>query len=268
LATVTEPVIEDPQSERRVASAETVDRCVGNLGGSRVSFTPVAERKAISMSVIKSLFGASSNVCAYTGCEERLTEKAWNAVNGEVAHICGARPNAQRYDPAMSDAERNSFDNLILLCPKHHALIDQLDPAGHTVDNLREMKAESEVHSANSQASFAPSDLTRLALLLLGSLPTLPALSSARPQIVVRRSGKRVTMMNVGSVSATKIAISDSDPDLSPVLFGDVPSSLPPQGRFDIGLWALAFGSPTFAEVTAFWEDPEGNSYVETFPVN
>ena len=228
----------------------------------------MAERTPISISVIKSLFGASSNVCAYTGCEERLTDQAWKAVNGEVAHICGARPSAPRFDPAMSDAERNSFDNLILLCPKHHTLIDRLDPAGHSADALCEMKVKSEANSAKSQSSPSASDLTRLAFLLLGALPTLPALASAQPQIVVRRSGKRVTMMNVGSLSAARITISDSDPDRSPVLLGDVPSSLPPRGRFDIGHWVQTFRSAAFAEVTASWEDPDGNAFVETFPVN
>ncbi len=45
----------------------------------------------------------------------------------------------------MSDDQRNSFDNLLLLCPNHHKLIDDLEPDRHTVEVLEEMKRLSEL---------------------------------------------------------------------------------------------------------------------------
>jgi predicted restriction endonuclease len=40
----------------------------------------------------------------------------------------------------MTEEQRRSFDNLILLCPTHHTIIDR-DPAQYTTDSLKQMKA-------------------------------------------------------------------------------------------------------------------------------
>ncbi len=31
---------------------------------------------------------------------------------GQAAHICGEKPSAARYDPAMTDAQRDAVENL------------------------------------------------------------------------------------------------------------------------------------------------------------
>lgn len=100
---------------------------------------------AISIPDIKTLFALSRNVCAYPGCEERLTDPQWPAVKAEMAHICGEKPNAPRHDPSMSPTEREGYSNRILLCPNHHVLIDRLDPEGHPAALLREMKSRHEL---------------------------------------------------------------------------------------------------------------------------
>jgi HNH endonuclease len=130
----------------------------------------MAHRSPVSIAIVKALFAASPNVCAYTGCDEKLTDPAWRETNAEIAHICGERPGAPRFDPALSVEERNSYDNLTLLCPKHHKLIDRLDPDRHTVEGLREMKAKSELHGSRGRAWATDSELVRFALLLLRSL--------------------------------------------------------------------------------------------------
>ena len=40
----------------------------------------------------------------------------------------------------MTVKERNSYENLLLLCPNHHDLIDELEPERFTVDDLMDMK--------------------------------------------------------------------------------------------------------------------------------
>jgi hypothetical protein len=65
--------------------------------------------------------------------------------NVEVAHICGAHPGSVRYDPSMTDQERASFDNLILLCTAHHKLVDRLSPDNYPVDALRSWKEAAEI---------------------------------------------------------------------------------------------------------------------------
>ena len=68
---------------------------------------------------------------------------------GEAAHICGEHPGAARYDPGMSDSERNSYHNLIFLCPNHHNTIDKLE-SDFPVVALQAMKSKHEecVHDA------------------------------------------------------------------------------------------------------------------------
>jgi hypothetical protein len=230
----------------------------------------MASRSPVSITIVRALFAASPNVCAYTGCGEKLTDPAWKEANAEIAHICGERPGAPRFDPAMSVDERNSYDNLMLLCPKHHKLIDRLDPDRHTVEVLREMKAKGELHGSTSRAWATDSELVRFALLLLGSLAIddSSGVSQTAPRLQVQRSGKQVVMTNVGTDVAMSIVVIDSDVETSPVLLGELPRTLPARARFNIGHWAQTFGSRTFATLTVSWDDEGGNSYVETFPIN
>lgn len=60
---------------------------------------------------------------------------------GEMAHICGEKPGANRHDASQTDAQRDDYQNLILLCPTHHTLIDrQENEPVYTVAVLHEMK--------------------------------------------------------------------------------------------------------------------------------
>ena len=71
----------------------------------------------------------------------------------------------------MTDEQRNDFDNLILLCPNHHRLVDHLRPFDYPVDVLRKMKADHEARAAPASAWGAtPADLSRFAQLLMVAL--------------------------------------------------------------------------------------------------
>lgn len=98
-------------------------------------------------STVKSLFALSGNTCSYRGCESVLADPNWLEVNCDIAHICGERAGAARYDPDMSDEDRRAFDNLILLCPGCHRKVDRLDPSGHPAHVLRQMKEDHEGRS-------------------------------------------------------------------------------------------------------------------------
>jgi hypothetical protein len=99
-----------------------------------------------SQSTVKALFAYSGNVCAYQdpigsgACEQELTNPRWRRVRGQLCHIHGEKPGSARYDPTMSEQERHSFDNLILLCPNHHNLIDDLEPDRHPAEFLHGLK--------------------------------------------------------------------------------------------------------------------------------
>jgi hypothetical protein len=74
---------------------------------------------------------------------------------GVAAHIRGEHAGATRYDPAMTDEQRNAYGNLIYLCGDHHTQIDKQE-ADFPVDRLVTMKAEHESKVREAmQAAFA-----------------------------------------------------------------------------------------------------------------
>ena len=84
---------------------------------------------AITEKSIKLLWSNAAGRCSFTGCTEKLTveQAAESAPHtlGEMAHIKGRRKDANRYDATQNDVERDDYENLILLCPNHHTLIDK-----------------------------------------------------------------------------------------------------------------------------------------------
>lgn len=83
----------------------------------------------ITEKAIKLLWANAAGRCSFTDCKERLTiEQAANLtpyISGEMAHIKGEKVGSNRHDESQTNEERNGYENLILLCPNHHTLIDK-----------------------------------------------------------------------------------------------------------------------------------------------
>lgn len=95
------------------------------------------------------------NRCALPECRKELiidrTESDCESITGEIAHIKGEKPYSARYDPNMTDTERNNHQNLIILCRDHHKMIDdQINT--YTVEKLCEIKKQHEVWIKESTA--------------------------------------------------------------------------------------------------------------------
>lgn len=73
---------------------------------------------------------------------------------GEISHIKASQPGGPRHDQSQTDEQRNGFDNLLLLCPTHHKVVDD-DPESYTVERLVKMKMQ---HEAAQPAVAEPSD--------------------------------------------------------------------------------------------------------------
>ena len=88
----------------------------------------------------------SGDLCALPACGRKLTVDGTDgatASTGEAAHIAGEKPDAARYDPSMTDEQRNDFPNLIYLCGDCHTKIDKLEN-DWPVDKLLAIKAAHE----------------------------------------------------------------------------------------------------------------------------
>ena len=96
----------------------------------------------------------SGDRCALPDCGRNLSEgESGDSFNvGEAAHIAGEHGGgtrghrSARYDPNMTEEERNHYNNLIYICPTCHKKIDAI-PRGETVypvERLRKIKNEHE----------------------------------------------------------------------------------------------------------------------------
>ena len=93
----------------------------------------------------KILWGLSGNRCAFPGCNQELLEDKTDGkiVVGEECHIIARENKGPRGNITISEDEKDKYENLILLCPTHHTVIDG-DPEKYTPEKLKEMRSNHE----------------------------------------------------------------------------------------------------------------------------
>jgi hypothetical protein len=111
------------------------------------SFVLVMSKTAIPPKTKMMLWGKAAGRCQYDGCNEPLdldlvTKAEMNA--SYIAHIYGDQPLGPRYHAELSVKLAKDISNLMLLCDRHHRLIDIEEEAVHTVEHLSAMKASHE----------------------------------------------------------------------------------------------------------------------------
>lgn len=103
---------------------------------------------AISQRDIKLLWGRAASRCAVPDCRLQLTQDSETSSNsitiGEQAHIVAKESNGPRGNSLLTSNERDSYANLILLCPSHHAAIDR-NPGDFPVEKLHALKIDHEL---------------------------------------------------------------------------------------------------------------------------
>jgi hypothetical protein len=110
----------------------------------------------LSQKDIKLLWGRSGNRCAI--CRIELSQDK-NAIGsaftlGEQAHIVGEKEDASRGVSILTEEERNSYHNRILLCPNHHTEIDK-DVERFPVEQLHHLKSIHELWVRETLADSA-----------------------------------------------------------------------------------------------------------------
>jgi hypothetical protein len=107
---------------------------------------------AIKDSTMKRLFGMSRNQCAMPDCKSPLV--IGDVVVGEICHIRARSKGGPRYNATLTAAQKNEFENLILLCSTCHKLVDA-SPDEYTADWLQNVKR------AHESGAPVPLELSR-----------------------------------------------------------------------------------------------------------
>ena len=100
-----------------------------------------AKRLKPTADVLRELYMKSGNQCAFPGCHNAMIDDNGNFI-GQICHIEAAEAGGERFNPNMTNEERRSFDNLMLMCYEHHVVTN--DVTKYQVSELKRMKREHE----------------------------------------------------------------------------------------------------------------------------
>jgi hypothetical protein len=127
---------------------------------------------------LKLLWGRAAGRCSAPWCRVNLIAEETDydpAVPiGEIAHVEAAADGGPRANSALSREQRDSYENLILLCAHCHARFDRQEKS-HSVEAIRRLKQD---HEAWVKASLPERGRSRRgwrAILLRGDHPVDPA---------------------------------------------------------------------------------------------
>ena len=116
-------------------------------------------RRANTKEDYRTLFARTGNQCAFPGCSHPLIDDD-NDFIAQVCHIEAANEGGKRYNPTMTDEERKSVDNLMVLCYPHH--IKTNNEELYSATRLRKMKAEHESKYAASTYQISEQVLSKI----------------------------------------------------------------------------------------------------------
>jgi hypothetical protein len=109
-----------------------------------MSKAPIPPKEAVI------LWGKSAARCAICKCDLIQNPNDGRPFHvGEMAHIEGENEGSARFNSQLIVPDRANYDNLILLCPLDHTLIDK-DPVTYTVEKLRVIKNDHEIFVTDS----------------------------------------------------------------------------------------------------------------------
>lgn len=103
----------------------------------------MASPRSYSDTTKKALYAWSGNQCAYPQCTKTVVEPATEysdvVVTSDICHIHAPNPGGPRWQSELSPKYLKSPDNLIVLCPYHHRIVDR-QPEKYPADILKKWK--------------------------------------------------------------------------------------------------------------------------------
>ncbi|SBT92605.1 hypothetical protein GA0115233_10481, partial [Streptomyces sp. DI166] len=113
-------------------------------------------RRYYSNATIAALMTLARGGCYWPNCNVPTIRmiNGTPRLNLEIAHIRAFEEGGKRFEPTMSVRERNSFDNLILLCNPHHEEVDGPNSDQYPVDVLEDWKHARETDGLDALAGL------------------------------------------------------------------------------------------------------------------
>jgi hypothetical protein len=105
------------------------------------SFGEIPKRLGPRPETVRELYLKSGNLCAFPDCDALMMNEDDDFI-GQICHIEAVAPDGERFNPNMSNEERRSGANLMLMCYPHHRQTN--DVAKYSVADLKRMKAAHE----------------------------------------------------------------------------------------------------------------------------
>jgi len=148
--------------------------------------------RVIKNSTIKKLYGLSGNRCAFPDCDQELVTSNQTIVS-EMCHIEGLAPKSARHNPQLTSEQLNDYPNLIVLCLKHHTIIDKEESA-YTVEFLKKIKNDHEEKYRKNEFQIS-NDL----------ISTIGKFYETRQINILSGSGNQIITQNVGITSISDV---------------------------------------------------------------
>jgi hypothetical protein len=177
----------------------------------------------------------------------------------------------------------DGYDNLLLLCPSCHNLIDELEPDEWTVERLEQIKFAHERRAEDPGRWATDEQLARFVAMAIAAAVAATSGDGFRmegtgevgpppPNLVLRqeRSGSstRLRIVNEGGADALSPNVQPIDGSEGAIVLGAVaPATIPPQGEWTAGQHSPTFGDSGPHALKLSWTDSAGTPYSVTFPV-
>jgi hypothetical protein len=178
-----------------------------------VAHVPVHQIRNVPSMVRLLLFVAAGGRCEFDGCNKYVLAHHVTLTPGvfaEVAHIVAFEPEGPRGDQKERPSDIHDAENLMVLCPACHKLIDD-HPAQYTVRALREYKRSHEQH-IHHMTSLRPEHRTSVLTLTanIGDqgafIPFDQVIEALSPNYPVSKPGKVIDLTALPISDAVTLA--------------------------------------------------------------
>lgn len=164
------------------------------------------------LTTIKVLFAKSRNTCAFPNCGVPIVELS-GTVTGEICHIRAEKSLGPRHIEAYPSELLNATENLILLCGRHHKIIDT-ETTTYTTDTLLQIKQQ---HEERGVIEISPQIAKAAAALL-----------AKHESIVITNNSGNVAINSPRAILAKVVNIKTTKPKLVvPAPHGSIGASQP-----------------------------------------